>query len=259
MGAHVGVEVTLNPDDLRGSMAVAAAILGDESGGASAPASSAIEVRYHFPLGRYEIADPNPAHAYRALEHIARAVSAIAEQGGQVFTVHAALPSDVRGTNHFWATCARLREAVEIGVAHGVSVCVENLKWGATSEPRTFEELVEATGAAVTFDVGHANSSATAEAGFGADRFIRLIRPRILGAHVYERETDVHVAPETLNGMTSALDALQETPCDWWTIELTRPVEVLHTAALLTAYLDEMPENVSRVPPRVSRQSGRLS
>jgi sugar phosphate isomerase/epimerase len=201
-----------------------------------------MDVRYHFPLGRYEIADPDHAHAFRAFEHVVAAISAIAEEGGSVLTVHAPLPSEARGTDQFWATAARLREAVRFGLGHGVSVCLENLRWGATSDPAIFVELLDASGAAATFDVGHANSSAAAGSGFTAERFARVLAGRITGAHVYERETDVHHAPATLDGIAPTLEALLDWGCDWWTIELTRPGDVIHTARLLNDYLGARPE-----------------
>ena len=94
------------------------------------------------------------------------------------------------------------------------------------------------SGAGVTFDLGHANSSTAAQAGYPAERFARMLAGRMVGAHIYDRETDVHHAPATIDSIAPTLDVLLDWSCDWWTIELTRPGDVLHTARLLNDYLD---------------------
>ena len=67
------------------------------------------------------------------------------------------------------------------------------------------------------FDVGHANSSDVAEAGYSAEQFVRDLGARIVGAHVYERESHVHHAPENLDRIGDTLHELIEVGCAWWT------------------------------------------
>jgi sugar phosphate isomerase/epimerase len=139
----------------------------------------------------------------------------------------------------FERTKERLRELVERGHEVGVTVCLENLRWGLTSEPSHFIELVEAAGSAITLDVGHAVSSETARAGTttGAE-FARMLAPRIVGAHVYDREDPHHIAPTDLDRIGDTLKVLlEETPCKWWVIELFSAEDIRPTRELLLDFL----------------------
>ena len=99
--------------------------------------------------------------------------------------------------------------------------------------------LADATGARVTFDVGHANSSDIAAAGYSAERFATDLGERIAGAHVYERECETHHAPDDLDRIGDTLHALCDVGCDWWTVELVDPDDASRTAAMLGGFLDE--------------------
>ena len=141
-----------------------------------------------------------------------------------------------------------------------MTICLENLRWGLTSEPAHFIELVEAADTAVTLDVGHAVSSETAHAGAttGAE-FARMLAPRIVGAHVYDREDPHHIAPTDLERIGDTLSVLlDETACRWWVIELFSADEIRPTRELLLEFLrtrrrdssptagDELPKGLER-------------
>ena len=201
--------------------------------------SPELPVRYHFPLGALELSGPCETLASQTLLTMMHAVRAIGSVGGSYLTVHAALPSDARGTFRAAQTAARLRELVQEGASCGVTVALENLRWGLTSEPDAFLSLVESSGAAVTIDVGHATSSDASATGFSAERFVRECGSRVAHAHVYDRETDRHHPPLDLERIGPALDALCDVGCPWWTIELFDEAEVRATHALLVGFLAE--------------------
>jgi len=226
---HAGIEISLATRDPRGSVKAASALV-DLSGGK-------LDLRYHFPLSALELSDPSPGQAREALDSMLAAVSAIAEADGSVLTVHAALPSDATSGPRFSATRDRLRELVAAGEEVGVTVCLENLKWGATSDPDIVMTLADYAGARVTFDVGHANSSDVAVAGYSAEQFALELGGRIAGAHVYERESDIHHAPDDLDRIGGTLDALCDVECDWWTVELVDPKDAFRTAGILHDFL----------------------
>lgn len=228
---RAGMEATLDPTRIEESV-ISAALLARRVEGQMA-------LRYHFPLGPLDISGPAEEVAAEASDAIKRAIRAIAAAGADYLTVHAALPADSHGTARFTQTAERLAALVTEGRAHGVTVALENLRWGATAEPDAFLELIEASGAAITFDVGHAVSSEPAARGFSAERFIAECGTRIQHAHVYDRESDRHHAPANLDLIGGSLDALCEVGCPWWTIELFDSAEVRATRELLAAYLDE--------------------
>lgn len=203
--------------------------------------SEDLEIRYHLPLGYREIGHADEAQATLALAWMTEAVSQVALAGGTMLTLHAGLPSDA-SRERVLATTERLRRIVVHGDELGVRVCLENLRWGLTSQPDDFMELVALSGAAITLDVGHAASSDAAERGFGAVDFARLVAPYVHNAHVYEREVGSHIAPVDLKALAPALDVLLEAPhCDWWVVELHNVEEARRTRALLAEFLAGAP------------------
>jgi len=198
-----------------------------------------VHARHHFPIGPVDIGAPIPAAADAALETMAAAVRGISELGGDTLTVHLPLHDDERGTRRMVEAVARLKALVEYGAEHGVRVCVENLRWGVSADPLEFAGIVERTGAWVTFDVGHALSSRWSHRGHAAALFARTMAPRMLNAHVYEREDTRHHPPGDLRIIRPVLDELRDAGCDWWVIELLDESEMRSTRALLNAYVAE--------------------
>jgi len=228
---HPGVDLSLVPRDL-GSVvfqthALRTVYPGDD-----------LEIRYHLPLGYREIGHADPAEADVALGWMTEAVSQVALAGGSYLTLHAGIPGDA-SRERISSTTERLAGIVAHGVGLGVEVCLENLRWGLTSDPDEFMGLVTGSGASVTLDVGHAASSDIAARGFGAEQFARLVAPHVRNAHVYEREVEQHVAPLDLVALTPALDVLLgETRCDWWVVELHNVPDARRTRAMLAEFLE---------------------
>ena len=231
VAGHAGVELSLTPHNLGSTAETTRALR------ALSPHEH-LKIRYHLPLGYREIGHENPAEADLALEWMTEAVSQVAVAGGRYLTVHAGLPLDAtRG--RISATTERLAEIVAHGAGLGVEVCIENLRWGLTSDPDEFMGLVTGSGASVTLDVGHAASSDVAARGFGAEQFARMVAPYVRNAHVYEREEGCHIAPLDLVALTAPLDVLlDETRCDWWVVELHNVEDARRTRAMLAAFLE---------------------
>jgi sugar phosphate isomerase/epimerase len=226
---YAGVEISVDQNDPTAGVAGAAPLVALSEG--------VLAVRYHFPLGPLELSDPSPHDAQTALNAMLATVEAIAETGGGTLTVHAALPRDAKSGPRFSATVSRLRELADVGRENGVTVCLENLRWGATSDPDVVIGMADAAGTRITLDVGHANSSDVAAAGYAPERFVRDAGERIAGAHVYDREIEIHHAPDDLERIGDTLHALCDVGCDWWTVELVRYDEAHRTAFMLDEFL----------------------
>jgi sugar phosphate isomerase/epimerase len=230
-GQPLCVEYSFDPENVRSAL--------EDTRFLRTLAPESAEIRFHFPLGHIELADLDPDAGERALSRFFSAVEVVAEAGGEFLTVHAALPMGAHEFKVFGETKDRLRRLVEFGRDRGVTVALENLRWGLTSHPRHFIDLVEWSGSAVTLDVGHAVSSDVAESGaYSGAEFARLVAPRIVGAHVYDREAPHHIAPTDLDRIGETLRVLLgETGCRWWVIELFSADEIRSTRALLLDFL----------------------
>jgi len=195
------------------------------------------EVRYHCPLAKFEIAHINPYIAKNSVKLLKKCIDIIKGYNAQYLTLHIGGASTIEELN--WDSAVKnLAELVEYGGKHNITVCLENLKSGWTSDPALFIKLVELSGAKVTFDIGHANSSVYAVSGKATcTDFIDKVSDLIVNAHIYEAEDPYHIAPENLNNISPALKALLNTSCDWWVVELDDRDSVENTRALLYDFL----------------------
>ncbi len=194
-----------------------------------------LEVRFHLSPD-VDVAHGDPAVAGRALARLQHGLDIAAAFGGRYATVHLASNGHSPAELSWAHAVGHLSALVEHGRERGVTVCLENLRTGWTSDPARFVELVERSGAMVTFDVGHANSDTPA----GADAaFLARVAGRVVNAHVYEHERDGigHTAPRDLHVINPLLERLLYTACDWWLIELEDRAAVERTRTLLQPVL----------------------
>jgi sugar phosphate isomerase/epimerase len=222
-----GVELSVAPDP----GVVAEARHEALSAGATAEA-----LRYHLPFHACDVCAPSLPAARDALSRTAAVIRSLSP--GDVITIHAPVRDSHEDGQDPRLAAEHLADLVAVGADHGVTVAIENLRWGPTSDPERFIDLVDRCGARVTFDVGHAASSDAATSGYTPARFARDLGDRIVGAHVYGRENERHQPPTSVGQIADVLEALCDADCAWWTIELTSPEEVVATRAMLASFLD---------------------
>ena len=195
-----------------------------------------VAVRYHGYFPGYEIGNADPGKAEEALVLHYRAVDAIQGLGEQVMTVHIGLVPEIG--LHLERLQQNLSLLVEYAGNRGVMICLENLKAGPTSDPETLVAFAEKSGAHITLDVGHAVSSELVAHGkTTVCRIIEMCSHLLKEVHFYEYETTIHHAPADMSILGPIVDALCETACTWWTIELTDQADILNTRRLLSDYL----------------------
>lgn len=199
-----------------------------------------LEVRYHCPFHQIDLGhdDPRQAKAAGALfRSITRLVS---KAGGRYLTIHIGLGHDSTEPLSWERTIDNLRHLVQYGADHMVRVCLENLKWGWTSRPNLFEKLIRRSGAAVTFDIGHAYSCESIQSHhYAIEDFITPHPDRVLNAHIYHTEISGlgHIPPERLKDIDGRLAFLQDTGCEWWVIEIKEVDGLLQTKRIIDEYL----------------------
>lgn len=193
----------------------------------------------HAPYTDLEIGHRDAEYAAAALRILREYVDVAAELPAHHLNLHVgshALEPEERS----WENLVRnLSALLEYAERRGTLVTVENLRHGLTSEPETFAALLRATGAPVTFDLGHAHGSAWVQHGRGSVvEFLKSIPTRIVAGHLYLTETgDTHVPPGEVTDVAAALDGLCAAGCDWWVLELHSRETLEQTRRVVDQYL----------------------
>jgi sugar phosphate isomerase/epimerase len=198
----------------------------------------------HAPYTDLELGHRDPAHAAAALRIVQDYVDAAAELGAHHVNVHVGTFAPDPGELSRESILRNVSALLEHGARRGVPVTVENLRGGPTSEPDSFAAILRATGAPVTFDLGHAAGCPWVQEGQGtAVDFLRSVPTRVLASHVYLVEKDdTHFAPHSVTEIAPALDALTATGCDFWVLELHSLGTLEQTRRVVDEYLRQQAE-----------------
>jgi len=126
-----------------------------------------------------------------------------------------------------------LLEISDYAKRSNITLCIENLRTGFSSNPNNIIELADICDCNITFDIGHVNYKDRGE-------FIDLFSDRIYNVHVYELEKNKvgHIAPNNLDNLRPVLDKLLDNKCDFWLIELMKMDEIINTKNMLENYLN---------------------
>jgi len=201
-----------------------------------------LEIRYHCPFHQVDMGHDDHEEAQRAYKLFRRLILLVSKAGGSYLTVHVGLGRDSTIPLSWERTIDNLRRLVEFGANYRVTICLENLAWGWSSKPNLFEKLVRKSGAAVTFDLGHAFSSESVlSRQFTVEDFVIPHPDRVMNAHIYHRESSRsgHVPPESLIDLEDRLGLLREIGCRWWVIEMREINGLLATKRIIDSYLQQ--------------------
>ena len=208
----------------------------------SISALETLEVRYHCPFYQIDLGHHDPKEAKKAesvFQHIVRLVSKVE---GKYLSIHIGLGHDSTEPLSWDATIENLRHLVQHGANHGVKVCLENLAWGWTSKPHLFEKLVRGSGAAATFDIGHAHVCESVRSHYySAEDFVTPHADRVFNAHIYHTENSSlgHIPPDRLEDIEDRLKILQDIGCEWWVLEVRETDGLLQTKKIVDEYLTQ--------------------
>jgi len=193
-------------------------------------------VRHHGYFPGFEFGNTDAQKAEQALQLHMRLVDAVQGCGEPVMTVHVGLPPFIE-LNHK-RVIQNLTRLVEYSRERGVTICLENLRKGPTSNPEIVIDWAEKSGSSITMDIGHAVSCERVTNGdLNVPDIVRMFSHLLEEVHFYESETDKHHAPKNMSVLGPVIDQLLKTNCRWWTIELDAYDEILTTQKLIYDYL----------------------
>lgn len=193
----------------------------------------------HAPYNDLEIGHVDPSHAAAALRILQDYVDAAADLGAHHMNIHVGTFAPEPSELSHETIVRNVSALMEYGARRGVPVTIENLRGGPTSRPESFAAILRATGAPVTFDLGHAAGCSWVRDGHGTLLdFLQSIPTPVLASHVYliERD-DTHFAPESLTDMTPALEGLTARECSFWVLELHSMDTLEQTRTIVDAHL----------------------
>lgn len=229
-----GIEYTINAQDDISLEAERSALL--------ALAERGVKVRHHLQFNRLEMAHKDAPAAAEALRHHKRCIDLVSQVGGTHVIVHLCLgyldrPELMSREN----ARNNLASLVEYAAAKEVTVCLENLRGGLVATPDDFLDFTDFSGASATVDIGHvAASQCVRDGAVSAEKYIELLAPRLVSAHIYDIELKDdrgkvwHKAPDSVEVLAPRIhELLKAAHCDWWLIELGEPEEIIRTAGFL--------------------------
>jgi hypothetical protein len=193
-------------------------------------------IRHHGYFPGYEIGDKRPGRAEQAMQLHFQALEAMKGHGEQNITVHVGLTADVELDHD--RVVRNLARLVEYGRFHGITVSLENLRFGPTSNPEIVLDWTQKSGAKITMDIGHAVScERVANNELSVPQIIDMFSHNMIEVHFYESETDRHHAPQDMTILGPVVDKLLTTNCPWWTIELDTYEDILRTRKLISDHI----------------------
>ena len=199
-----------------------------------------LEVRYHCPFYRIDLGHEDPSRARLAEMTFCWIIELVSRVKGRYLTIHIGLGRDSTEPLSWEATTDNLARVVEFGRSHGVRVCLENLALGWTSRPDLFEKLVRRSGAAATFDIGHAHASESVSSHhYDIEDFVTPHADLVCNAHVYHTEVPGlgHIPPKRIEEIENRLDLLLSIGCKWWVLEVKEPETLLSMKKMIDGYL----------------------
>ncbi len=201
-----------------------------------------LEVRFHCPFYQIDLGHEDPREAKAAEAVFRRIIRLVSKVEGRYLTIHIGLGHDSTEPLSWEATIENLANLVQYGARRGVTICLENLAWGWTSRPHLFEKLIRGSGAAVTFDIGHAHACESVRSqSYGIEDFVSPHSDRALNAHVYYTEVSGvgHIPPERLEDIEDRLNILRDIGCEWWVLEVRETDGLLQTKKVIDEYLTQ--------------------
>lgn len=212
--------------------------------------SEGARVRHHGYFPGFEIGDKRPERARQATHLHLQALDAMKGLGEQNITVHVGLIAEIELDND--TVIENLRSIVDYGKKHDITVSLENLRFGPTSNPETALEWTQKTGAKITMDIGHAVScDRVKNKELTVPQIIEMFSHDLVEVHFYESETDRHHAPQDMKILGPIVDKLLTTHCTWWTIELDTHEDILRTRHLISNHLLSTNLQEERLPKSV--------
>jgi sugar phosphate isomerase/epimerase len=195
-----------------------------------------LKIFYHSPFWDQAIGSTNEAIRQNTFSTLEMYLDFLQELEGSYLVIHAGV-SDAECPEE--NVVEDLQKLVDIAESKGITLCVENLRFGLSSDPHRLRQLAEDSGSRIVFDLGHANSCPWIQSEKRSSKdFLRIIENKVVGAHVYLKEEGGRHQPfREIDEVKETLDELINiNGVVWWTIELPSIEDVIKQKLMLESY-----------------------
>jgi sugar phosphate isomerase/epimerase len=196
-----------------------------------------LEVFYHSPFLDQAIGSANSTIRKNTFNTLKMYLDFLQEYEAKYLVIHAGVDEEECPMENVLEDLANL---VNIARTKGITLCIENLRFGVSSNPYALKELAEKCGSKITFDLGHANSCKwTIEESRSSKDFLKIVEDEVVAAHIYLKEGGGRHHPFTrIDEISDTLDRLLSlNSIKWWTIELPSIEDTIRQKLMLESYI----------------------
>ena len=195
-----------------------------------------LKIFYHSPFWDQAIGSTKEAIRRNTFNTLEMYLDFLEDLDGSYLVIHAGVSDTECPEENIVEDLQRL---VDIAESKHITLCVENLRFGLSSDPHRLRQLAEESGSRIVFDLGHANSCSWIEDEKRSSKdFLRIIENKVVGAHVYLKEEggrhhpfrEIDEVKETLDELINIVGVV------WWTIELPSIEDVIMQKLILDSY-----------------------
>lgn len=196
------------------------------------------EVRFHLPHSFWDISTKDSNIVENSIGYYRRLFEMIKFLNAQYAVIHigacTASDEDIALVN--------LYKLAEYANDNGVTLCVENLIHGLSSDMKFIKKCLSIPHVNMCLDTGHAECIYRKQ-GEEVFKIISSFKDKIIHSHVYHYEDEgmnhIPFTEETIKG-SRWLNLLQESPCEWYTMELDCIEDQDRQKALVGKYLSNL-------------------
>lgn len=173
---------------------------------------SHVLLRYHLPHSTCDVGSKSSKIRRISEEYLQLNLELIGGLGANYAVLHFAQYED-----RDLPPLSSLESVIEIAAKHNITIAIENLTIGPTSNPKSLDEILSKSGAELALDVGHAQRTKSLE------ELVSLFSSRITHVHFYGFEDDCYnhrPFPSDIDALKTARFISRTSRASWWTIEM---------------------------------------
>jgi len=188
-----------------------------------------ISLRYHLPHSTCDVGSGSPRIRRISEEYLHLNLEMISKLGADYAVLHLGQYEEQR-----IPPLASLNSIVKMASDHHITIAVENLPYGPTSNPEFLKRIAFESEAEIALDIGHARKVNA------LPDFLSLLSSRITHVHFYGFEDDTYnhrPFPSDEDALETANLIRSRSQAKWWTLEMSTMDDCIRLLGILKRIL----------------------